>query len=135
MMKINSKSDIIQAPDAKIFVMVTDLKKFGEFLPPQVQDWKAEEDFCEFSVAGMVKARVEIVEKVEFSKVVYEIKNDKNLPVRFQIDISGNGEANSAVDVGIEADVPFFLQGMVKEPLQKVADVMATKIKELAERQ
>ena len=134
-MTINSKSDIIQATDAKIYAMVTDCRRFGNFLPPQVQDWNAEENFCEFSVAGMVKARVEIVEKVEFSKVVYEIKNDKNLPVRFQIDISGNGAANSAVDVGIEADVPFFLQGMVKEPLQKVADVMATKIKELAERQ
>lgn len=134
-MKINSKSDIIQAPDAKIFAMVTDLRKFGEFLPPQVQDWKAEDDFCEFSVAGMVKARVEIAEKVEFSKVVYEIKNDKNLPVRFQIDISGNGAASSAVNVGIEADVPFFLQGMVKDPLQKVADTITLKIKELAEKQ
>ena len=70
-MNINSKSDLIQAKDAKIYAMVTDLKRFGEFLPPQVQDWKAEEDYCEFSVAGMVTARVEIAEKVEFSKVVY----------------------------------------------------------------
>ena len=134
-MKINSKSGEIQAQDAKIYAMVTDLRRFGEFLPPQVQDWKAEEDFCEFSVAGMVKARIEIAEKNEFSKVVYEIKNDKNLPVKFRIDISGNGAAASQVEVGIEADVPFFLQGMVKEPLQKVADTIALKIKELAEKQ
>ena len=134
-MKLNSKSDTIQAPDSKIFAMVTDLSKFGEFLPPQVQDWKAEADYCEFSVAGMLKARIEIAEKVEFSKVVYEIKNDKNLPVRFQIDISGNGAMTSGVEVGIEADVPFFLQGMVKDPLQKVADTIALKIKEIAEKQ
>ena len=134
-MTINSKSDIIQAPDAKIYAMVTDCRKFGEFLPPQVQDWKAEEDYCEFSVAGMVTARIEITEKVEFSHVTYTIKNDKNLPVSFRIDINGQGTGSSEVGIGIEADVPFFLQGMVKEPLQKVADVMATKIKELAERE
>ena len=134
-MNINSKSGEIQAQDAKIYAMVTDLRRFGEFLPPQVQDWKAEEDFCEFSLAGMMKARIEIAEKTEFSKVVYEIKNDKNLPVKFQIDISGNGAVASQVEVGIEADVPFFLQGMVKEPLQKVADTIALKIKELAEKQ
>ena len=115
--------------------MVTDLSKFGEFLPPQVQDWKAEADYCEFSVAGMLKARIEISEKVEFSKVVYEIKNDKNLPVKFQIDISEKGVESSEVGIDIEADVPFFLQGMVKDPLQKVADTIASKIKEIAEKQ
>ena len=134
-MTINSKSDLIQAQDAKIYAMVTDLRKFGEFLPPQVQDWKAEEDYCEFSVAGMVTARVEIAEKVEFSKVVYDIKNDKNLPVKFQIDITEKGVEHSEVGIGIEADVPFFLQGMVKDPLQKVADTIVLKIKELAEKQ
>ena len=134
-MTINSKSDTIQAKDAKIYAMVTDCRRFGEFLPPQVQDWKAEEDYCEFSVAGMMKARIEIAEKVEFSKVVYEIKNDKNLPVRFQIDISGNGAETSGVAVGIEADVPFFLQGMLKDPLQKAANTITLKIKEIAEKQ
>ena len=134
-MKINSNSGEILAKDAKIYAMVTDLRRFGEFLPPQVQDWKAEEDYCEFSVAGMVTARLEIAEKVEFSKVVYEIKNDKNLPVKFQIDITEKGVDNSEVGIGIEADVPFFLQGMVKDPLQKVADTIAQKIKELAEKQ
>ena len=134
-MEINSKSDTIVATDAKIYAMVTDLRRFGEFLPPQVQDWKAEADYCEFSVAGMIKARIEIAEKVEFSKVVYEIKNDKNLPVKFQIDIAGNGIETSNVGVKIEADVPFFLQGLVKDPLQKVANTIALKIKEIAEKQ
>lgn len=134
-MTINSKIDTIQAKDAKIYAMVTDCRRFGEFLPPQVQDWKAEEDYCEFSVAGMVTARIEITEKVEFSRVTYTIKNDKNLPVSFRIDINEKDTESSEVGIEIKADVPFFLQGMVKDPLQKVADVMATKIKELAERE
>lgn len=134
-MTINSKSDTIQAKDAKIYAMVTDCRRFGEFLPPQVQDWKAEEDYCEFSVAGMVTARIEITEKVEFSRVTYTIKNDKNLPVSFCIDINEKDTESSEVGIEIKADVPFFLQGMVKDPLQKVADVMATKIKELAEKE
>ena len=134
-MTINSNSGEIQATDAKIYAMVTDCRRFGEFLPPQVQDWKAEENFCEFTVAGMVTARIEITEKVEFSRVAYTIKNDKNLPVSFRIDIDRRETGCSEVGIGIEADVPFFLQGMVKDPLQKVADIMATKIKELAERE
>lgn len=134
-MKINSSSGDIMASESKIYAMVTDCRKFGELLPPQVQDWKAEEDYCEFSVAGMVKARIEISEKTEFSKVVYTIKNDKNLPVSFQIDITGKDVKTSSVNVGIEADVPFFLQGMIKDPTQKVVDMIALKIKELAEKE
>ena len=135
MMNINSKSDTIQATDAKIYTMVTDCRRFGDFLPPQVQDWKAEEDYCEFSVAGMLKARIEITEKVEYSHVTYAIKNDKNLPVTFCIDIKEQEVGSSKVDIEIKADVPFFLQGMVKAPLQKVADTIALKIKEIAEKQ
>lgn len=134
-MTINSNSGEIQASNAKIFGMITDCRRFGEFLPPQVQDWKAEEDYCEFSVAGMVTARIEISEKVAFSNVTYAIKNDKNLPVTFRIDITEKGATTSEVGLNIEANVPFFLQGMVKDPLQKVADTIATKIKELAEKQ
>lgn len=134
-MNINSKSDLIQAPNAKIYAMVTDCRRFGEFLPPQVQDWKAEEDYCEFSVAGMVTARIEITEKVEFSHIIYNIKNDKNMPVSFRINIKDEGAGCSGVGISIEADVPFFLQGVVKDPLQRVANVMVTKIKELAERE
>lgn len=134
-MTINSNSGEIQAKDAKIYAMVTDCRRFGAFLPPQVQDWKAEEDYCEFTVAGMVTARIEITEKVEFSRVAYTIKNDKNMPVSFCIDINGHEDGKSSVGIEITADVPFFLQGMVKDPLQKVADVMTAKIKELAERE
>ena len=55
--------------------------------------------------------------------------------MKFQIDITESGVENSEVGIGIEADVPFFLQGMVRDPLQKVADTIVLKIKELAERQ
>lgn len=132
-MNINSKSDTIQAQDAKIFEMVTDCRKFGKFLPPQIQDWKAEADYCEFGVAGMVTVRVELTEKTEFSRVVYTIKNDKNIPATFSIDITAIGPDTSDVCIGMEADVPFFLQGMVKEPMQKMADMIVQKIKELSE--
>ena len=133
-MKINSKNEIIQSPDAKIFAMITDFRKFGEFLPPQVQDWKAEEDYCEFSVSGMITVRVEIAEKTEFSRVVYTIKNDKSIPASFWIDISANSASASDVSLGMEADIPFFMQGMVKEPMQKMADMILQRIKEKAEK-
>ncbi len=133
-MKTTSTANDVKATDAKIYEITTDCRRFGTFLPPQVQDWKAEEDYCEFSIAGMAKARMEIAEKNEFNKVVYVIKNDKNIGITVTIDIMAKGADTSDVTFTIDADVPFFLQGMIREPLQKVTDTLAAKTKELSER-
>ena len=127
-MKINSKQVDVTATDQKIFSLVSNCSHFGKFLPEQVNDWEATNEYCKFSFQGLVTLTLRIVEKTEFSKVVFQAENSHNIPVSFIIYIEGNGD-ESEVKVEANMDIPIYLSGMVKKPLQTFVDMTAEKIK------
>jgi hypothetical protein len=77
---------------------------------------------------------MDIVEKVADSKIVFRMTNDKNIPILLSFDINKTGET-CRLDVTIDAEVPLFLQSVIKNPLQKVADTLGEKIKNYTEQQ
>ena len=127
-MKINSEQVDVTATDQKIFSLVSNCSHFGKFLPEQVNDWEATDEYCKFSFQGLVTLTLRIVEKTEFSKVVFQAENSHNIPVFFIIYIEGNGD-ESKVKVEANMDIPIYLSGMVKKPLQTFVDMTAEKIK------
>lgn len=131
-MTITSQSENIQATDSKVFALLSDCTKFEKFLPREVKNWKADTDSCEFEIEGIAKMRVQAIEKTEFSKITYQLNNDKGLPASFGFDIAGHGDTCD-LKLTLNLDVPIFLSAMVKNPMQKVADVAVEKIKNAAE--
>lgn len=132
-MQVTSQSKNIVATKQKIYEMLCDCRKFEKMIPVQsVQNLTFGDDYCEFEVAGIAKMRVEIAQRVENSLVVYKVLNDKNLPASCTFQVGGSDLAAS-VEVKLDVDIPIFLAGMVRKPLQQGADVAAQKIKEAAE--
>lgn len=131
-MNIDSQVENIQAPDSKVFALLSDCRKFGEFLPPEVKNWQADADSCEFEIEGIAKMKVQAIGKNEFSKIKYQLNNDKGLPASFGFDIVGHGDTCD-LKLSLNVEVPIFLSAMVRNPLQKVADVAVEKIKLAAE--
>ena len=132
-MQVTSKAENIAATKQKIYEMLCDCRKFEKMIPAQsVQNLTFGDDFCEFEVAGIAKLRVEIAQRVENALVVYKVLNDKNLPASCTFAIAG-ADQSAAVEVKLDVDIPIFLAGMVRKPLQQGADVAAQKIKEAAE--
>ena len=132
-MKVDSKVTGIKANDCSIFHLLCDCRKLEKILPPQISDWYAEESFCTFTIANLATIKMTRKESLEYSKIVYELSNDKNIPVFFSFDIASQGETCDLM-MQIDADIPFFLQGMVKEPMQKVVNMAVEKIKEGVEK-
>lgn len=132
-MKLNSKSLPVKATPEKIFTLTTNCRNFGNFLPEQVSDWEASDDYCKFSFQGMVTLTLRITEKVEFSKVVFEAENNHRIPVIFIIHIDGETD-ESTIAVETQIEVPIYLSAMVKKPLQTFVDMVAEKIKTEAEK-
>ena len=69
-----------------------------------------------------------------YSLVVFRVGNDKNIPIELKIHIEEH-QGSSFAEIELEADIPFFLQGMVKSPLQKFIEILLEKIKIEAEKE
>lgn len=133
-MKIESCAKDIKASDEKIFRMLSDCRSIQKMLPPQVKNWKADEDRCEFEIEGIAKANVNIAEKMEFSYIAYQVDNDKNMPLSFTFNIEKHGDLCD-LTMKIDMNVPVFLQPMVRPPLQKVTDTALERIKSNVEQE
>ena len=131
-MHINSKATDIHADSERIYHLISDCQGLKQFLPEQIQDWEAGENYCQFNVAGIATLKMEITERVEFSKVSYLISNDKQIPIHCLFTIETKG-MTSDLNLAIDAEVPLFLQAMLKNPLQKFADVIVDKLKQNVE--
>lgn len=132
-MKVNSPKTQIEASDKKIFTLMSDCSRFGEVVPEKVQDWEAGEDYFTFSFQGLITMTLRITESIEFSKIVFSAENSQNIPAMIIIDIDGDDQS-SEVEISVDIDVPPFLSGMVKKPLQNFADMAVEKLKIVAEK-
>jgi hypothetical protein len=132
-MKVSSRKVLIQASDQKIYFLLNNFNNFGRVLPEQIQHWESTAEWCKFTIQGLLTMTLSILEKHEFSKIIYQADNDKNIHVTIVIDIIGENEKS---DILIEAnvDVPVFLSAMLNKPLQNFVDLMAEKIKIEAEK-
>ena len=128
-MKIESKTEHIEASHQKVYEMLCDCRNFEQMATQQqIQNWHAEEDFCEFEVNGIAKITLRIQEKEPYSHITYTVGNDKGIPASCTFDIIG-GEEHFDLALSMNLDIPIFLAPMVKSPMQKFADTLTNAIK------
>jgi len=131
-MDVISQKQSVNAQKEKIFSVLTDCKNFSKFLPADVKDVEVTEESCKFTIPGITALTLSLIEKNEFSKVVYQATNDKDIPVNLLFHISDENNVNN-IAVEINVDVPAFLASMVKKPLQNVVDMIAARLPQAIE--
>ena len=128
-MNIDSKVEHIEASSQKVYGMLCDCRNFEEMAKQQqIQNWHAEEDFCEFEASGIAKITLRIQEKQPYSRITYTVGNDKGIPASCTFDITGD-ETGCDLALTMNLDIPIFLAPMVKAPMQKFADTLTNAIK------
>ena len=126
-MTVTAKQEAIIATAEQIYAIVSNCNRFGAFIPEQIKGWKSTEDNCQFTVEGIATMEVSIVEKIPFYKVKFQVSNDKNIPMELEIIIENQSDTRE-IEIFMRADVPIFLQPLVKKPMQNLVDVMAARI-------
>jgi hypothetical protein len=127
-MKLISEKTQINTSNEKIFHLVSNCSNFGKYLPPDVSNFEATEEYFKFDMKNIAKFQIDITEKTPFSKVVFKASNDKNIPIGLEINIIEQ-QGFSLAQIELQAEIPFILQSMVKSPLQKFIDILIAKIK------
>lgn len=128
-MNIDSKVEHIEASSQKVYGMLCDCRNFEEMATQQqIQNWHAEEDYCEFEVPGIAKITLRIQEKQPYSRITYTVGNDKGIPASCTINLT-EGEENCDLALSMNLGIPVFLAPMVKPYMQKFADTLTNAIK------
>ncbi len=132
-MKANSKTAYINAPAYKVFGMAANCNHFGKYVPPQITNFTSTEEQCSFMLNNMLSVTLRITEKTPYTWVKFEAETDMKKEMNMEVRVSETGENSCTLDLYLFADIPIFLQPMVKGQLQTFVDKLAEKIKEQAE--
>jgi len=132
-MKITSQTETIYAAGEKIFSLLTNFNRFGKILPDQVKNWESGEDYCRFLAQDFITITLKIMEKIRFSKIVYQMENDRQIPASIIISLNDKGKYQEFT-IELDMDIPIIFAGMVKKTLQDFVNMLALKIKQEAEK-
>ena len=105
-----------KAPE--LYGFVTDIRNFEQFIPNGViSNWNAERESCSFNVSMIGTVSVRLVEKEEFTKVMYIgdalKKNDFSLTLK----ISVNDKNQACVSVSLSANLNPMMKMMAAKPI------------------
>jgi carbon monoxide dehydrogenase subunit G len=125
MPKIESRIGKINASEEKIFTFLSDFNNFKSLIPEdRVKDWESTTDTCSFSVEGLGRFGLRIIEK-EPNKLI-KITSDDKTPISFFLwtQIKQVEENDSRLKITVDVNVNPFMATMIKNPLQNFVDTL-----------
>jgi len=132
-MRVTKHLDSVAATAETIFQKLNDFQQVGRMYSDKLQNWQITEDGCSFSVNNMATCTLHILEQVPFSKIVYRLDTDKNMSAIATINIIDKGQCCD-IDMELNANVPFFMEPMLKGMLGQQVDTLLAQIKNSIER-
>ena len=119
MLHINSPEETISASPEKVYQVLTHFFERPVEGIPGLSDWESFPDGCRFTVYDNVTCRLSLIEQQPDSHVAYHAEVvSPHVTATAGFNIVPKGQ-ESILQAKIDADVPFFLQGMVKGMVNK----------------
>lgn len=132
MSKFESSVKQIAYPQQSVYNMLSDLtniERVKDKIPDdKLKDLSFDKDTISITASPVGTVSMRIVEREEPKTIKFESENSP-LSFKFWIQILPVEETSSKMKLTIDADIPFFMKGMVSGPLQegveKIADALA----------
>jgi carbon monoxide dehydrogenase subunit G len=126
---IESKIGQINAPAERVFNFLSNFNNFKHFIPPdKVKDWESTPDSCSFSVEGLGKTGLRIIEKTPFSTIKITGAEGSPMSFYFWMQLKEANENDTRVKLTIKADLNPFLKMMATKPLQNFVDTLVEQL-------
>ena len=114
MLHINSPEETISASPEKVYQVLSHFYEHPMEGIPGLSNWESLPDGCHFTVYDHVTCRLSLMEQQPCSHVAYRAEVETpHITATASFDIVPKG-SESSLQAKMDADVPFFLQGMVK---------------------
>jgi hypothetical protein len=112
-----------------VFVFVTDIRNFGQFVPDgTITNWYAERESCSFSVSMLGTVTVRLAETERFNKVVFNGDALKKNDFSLTLDISGEVKDRAEVRITLNADLNPILKMMADKPIRQFLELLVNEM-------
>ena len=120
--------EILISKSAKdLFTKISDLNNLKEIMPSKIEGFISTESTCSFKMKGIPKVSLEILEKIEFSKISLA-SMDSQIPFTLECLIIENGK-QCKVKLEINAKLNMMMKMMVEKPLTNFLEELALKMR------
>jgi len=125
MLKYESKPVLLKENCETVYNFISDLTNFNRLIKDyEINDWKADSNYCEFRVNNFGKIALKISESQPYEYIKYTTTEESFINFNIRISLNNTPEKRAESKLYLEADVPFFLQPLVKNHLQKIIDII-----------
>ena len=122
--EVNSSAEII-------FTFLCNINNFEKLMPDRVANWQSTEDECSYTIKGMARLGMRIVEKIPNTEI--KIVSHGKSPFSFDLScvIEDKGGNMCATQLIFEADLNPMMKMMVVPLLKNFFDFQAKKLRKL----
>jgi len=130
-MKLNSRKVTIQKSATELCDFLTDVKNFETLMPENISKFEVlRENAFLFGLKGMPEIGLEVKEVEKPNKVVLGAMSDK-LSFTLSANVEEISEESSSVELLFEGEFNAMMGMMIKGPISKFIEVLATKMEQL----
>ncbi len=131
MTKYESRIGKLNTSGEKAFGFLSDFRNFSRFIPEdKVKEWEASADQCKFTVDGIGKAGLKIIEKEPDKLIKISGDGTAGLEFYFWIQIKEIDENDTRIKLTIKADLNPMMKMVAAKPLKSFVNLMIDKIEE-----
>lgn len=130
-MNLESPKVTVGKSAQELFDLLTDVKSFEKLMPENIAKFEViGEDAFIFGLKGMPEIKLKMKEKVAPKKVVLGAASDK-LPFTLTANIDTVSDSSSAVKLDFEGDFNPMMAMMIKGPIGKFIETLASNMGKL----
>ena len=116
----------------KAYAFITDFRNFDKFAKnAKVTDWQADEKSCSFNVAMLGVINVNLAEKEETSKAVFQGVAAGNIDFTVTVQLNGNNPESSKIHINLSAYFNPIMKMMADKYVRMFLDMLITEIEKL----
>lgn len=131
MTKFESRIGKLNTSGEKAFSFLSDFRNFSRFIPAdKIKEWEASTEQCKFTVEGVGKVGLKIIEKEPYKLVKITGDSTAGLEFFFWIQIKEIGEKDTRVKLTIKVDLNPMMKIVAAKPLKSFVNLMVDKIEE-----
>ena len=113
-----------------LFNKFSNLNNLKDFLPQEIQDFESTTDSCSFKISQLPKLSLHIIEKLEYSLIKLQSKNNQ---IDFQMccHIHAINQNSCTVILEINMELNLMMKMMVEKPINLFLEKLSKQIKKI----
>ena len=130
-MNLESPKVTVEKSASELFDLLSDVRNFEKLMPDNIAKFEViGDDAFIFGLKGMPEIKLKMKEKVAPNKIVLGAASDK-LPFTLVANIDAVSDASSAVKLDFEGEFNAMMAMMIKGPIRKFIETLATNMTKL----